>query len=425
VTSVESSRGRDQADIDARRAGARSRELLLIVGTVCAVTLWFTYAYMMWTPGILDRAGAVKGWDFSQFYALGWLGRTNQRGDLANGAAIKRAAIEIVSPTHASSTFVPVYGPQVALAFSPSASLSYLWALGCWLGLSLIIYFGCCVALWRSCRSLHRDALLAAILAAGSPVLFFLVCYAQLSAVALGLFTLAYFALQRDRPLLAGLAIGSLIYKPPLGLAAGLIFLVAGEWRIVAGVAVSALAQLIVAWSYAGAVVVRAYVHTLLHLNDNIALVQEKRHLLQSLASFFDLLLPWPRIAVTLYVGLSAAFLVAAWRVWTGSAPLQLRYSMMLLTTVLISPHFYIYDLIILVPAGFFLTDWLLRAPDLPRRTTIATCLVVLYVAPLAGAALAKLAHFQPMTPILCLLAALIARHSPGYAHGGGLVSRT
>jgi hypothetical protein len=41
------------------------------------------------------------------------------------------------------------------------------------------------------------------------------------------------------------------------------------------------------------------------------------------------------------------------------SVPLAVRYSLLLLATVLIAPHLTVYDLVILAPALLLLTDWL------------------------------------------------------------------
>src|SRR5262249_30350057 len=163
---------------------------------------------------------------------------------------------------------------------------------------------------------------------------------------ALGLFTAAFVALRQGRSIVAGMAIGSLVYKPQLGMAIGLVFLFAGEWRIVAGAIASAAAQIAVGLAWAGTAVMRSYVHTITHLTDNIVLVQEKRHLLQSLGSFFELLLPWPRLVLPAYLASALLVLVLAWLVWRSDAPLELRYSMLLLATPLVSPHFYVSDLL-------------------------------------------------------------------------------
>ena len=98
---------------------------------------------------------------------------------------------------------------------------------------------------------------------------------------------------------------------------------------------------------------------------------------------------------------------------------------MVLPATVLVSPHFYVYDLLIVVPAGFLLTNWLMREPAVAYRSTLSTCLVLLYVAPLAGAVMAKTIHVQPTTVIVCVLAAVIAWHASQRSGRGSLPRRS
>src|SRR5262249_40850824 len=154
-----------------------AKEGCRIVGIACAILLSFTYIFTVWTPTVLDRAGSVKGWDFPQFYVLGELVAQGRLEAVSDGTALGAQARRDVSPTLAKSTFVPVYGPQIALLFAPLAGLSYLGALRCWIGLSILLYAICCVTLWRACASLKAHAMSVGILAIGSPALFFLVCY--------------------------------------------------------------------------------------------------------------------------------------------------------------------------------------------------------------------------------------------------------
>ena len=86
-------------------------------------------------------------------------------------------------------------------------------------------------------------------------------------------FTLAYLALRSNQPLLAGLAIGSLIFKPQLGLAAAVVFVFAREWRVVAGAVVAGSIQLAAAWMLYGSEVMRTYFHALMHLGEVLPLL--------------------------------------------------------------------------------------------------------------------------------------------------------
>src|SRR5437667_10192023 len=71
-------------------------------------------------------------------------------------------------------------------------------------------------------------------------------------------------AINSERHFLAGLAIGSLIFKPQLALAAAAIFLFSGEWRTVLGaISAAAAAQLALAWAHYGTTVMQSYLQAL------------------------------------------------------------------------------------------------------------------------------------------------------------------
>ena len=390
----------------------RLEESLRTAGLVCGILIWSTYGFMMWTPTVLDRAGSVKGWDFSQFYVLGHLAAAGRPEALSDSHSLGERATAFVSPTFQHSTIMPVYGPQIALLFAPLAHWSYSAALAAWLIVSLALYAVCCIALWRACPDLAKQRVTTAILAAGSPALFFLICYGQLSAVALACVTAGFCALRRGRRVLAGLALGTLIYKPQLAVAIAVVFLCAREWRMIAGGVAAVAAQLGLAWAYAGTAAIRAYLDTLIHLNVVLPLIEEKRYLLQSLRSFFDLILPWPSAALAAYLLASVGVLLWTWRIWQSEAPLSLRYSLLLFATVLVSPHFYVYDLLILTPVWFLLADWLIRRPDAESWMPIALCLALLYFVPLGGVVVARTWHVQPSVILLIVLIILISRHA-------------
>ncbi len=78
-----------------------------------------------------------------------------------------------------------------------------------------------------------KDAVTVALVAAASPAFFNLVAHGQNSALALLCFTGMFFALKHERHFVAGLALGSLIFKPQLGLVAGCVFILSGQWWVV------------------------------------------------------------------------------------------------------------------------------------------------------------------------------------------------
>ena len=51
---------------------------------ILALCLWSVYLWNMATPGLLDRAGNLKGTDFLHFYTLGTLALAHRGADLYN-----------------------------------------------------------------------------------------------------------------------------------------------------------------------------------------------------------------------------------------------------------------------------------------------------------------------------------------------------
>ncbi len=364
-----------------------------IHGLLLAACLWTVYAVDMSTPGLLDRNGLVKGTDFLHFYTLGTLALRG-RGDLLyNMRAQAEVARELVAQAP-NSLYVPLYGPQVSLFFAPFARLSYGWALTAWLAVSVLIYAFCCHAVWKSCPSLQAYRSTVLILAIAFPGFFHLLAWGQTSGLALLCFTLAYLALRSQQPLLAGLAIGSLIFKPQLGLAAAVVFVFAREWRVVAGAVAAASIQLAAAWIHYGSEVMRIYVHALMHLREVLPLLEPRLYQTHSLHSFWSLLLPWPRIAFALYAICAVGALVLAIRAWRGETQLSVRFSALLFATVLVSPHLTVYDLVILAPAFLLLGEWALAHGERQVALRIQQLMYVCFLLFLTGP-LSRITHLQ------------------------------
>ncbi len=75
---------------------------------------------------------------------------------------------------------------------------------------------------------------------------------------------------------------------------------------------------------------------------------------------------------------------VACWK-RAGAAPLALRYSALLATTVLVAPHLTVYDLVILAPAFLLMADWLIGQAPNSLTNWLGTLLYLVYMLPLLG----------------------------------------
>lgn len=377
-------------------------------GTLLALCLWSLYLWTMATPGLRDRNGNLKGTDFLHLYTLGSLAAAHRGADLydVNAQAVLAAARV---PQAAGIRYLPLYPPQVSLFLAPPAHLSYSWALTLWWICSALLYAGCCYCIWSVCLNLRAYAGTVALLAAAYPAFFHLIAWGQTSAAALACFTAMFLLLRRENNFLAGLVCGCLIFKPQLGVAAAVVFVSIGAWRTIAGAILSAAAQLSLGVLYYGIEPLRQWLRMLWNVRALWPLLEPKPYQTHSLLTFWSMLLPWPALSFGLYVVSAAAVLgltIACWK-RSPAVPLSLRYSTLLLATVLVAPHLTVYDLVILAPAIILLADWL--AVEESNRSTrwLGTLLYLVYMLPLLGP-FTRWTHVQlsvvAMAATLCLL---------------------
>jgi alpha-1,2-mannosyltransferase len=358
---------------------------LLAHGTILLVCLWSLYLWNLATPGLRDRAGNLKGTDFLHFYTLGYLARTQNGAALYDMNTQAILAVQRV-PQAAGIRYLPLYPPQVSILFAPLAYLSYPLALALWWVLCSVIYALCCYTMWRASSNLRQYRDLVFLLAAAFPPFFHLIAWGQTSALALLCFTAAFFSLQNKRDFLAGLFLGSLVFKPQLGIAAAILFLALFRWKILAAAILSGAGQLCTGVLYYGLQPLRQWWSELQHVNRLMSLLEPKPYQTHSLRTFWSMLVPWHAISLGLYLVSCIAilfFLIMSWR--RPSAPLSLKYSALLVATVLVAPHLTVYDLVILAPAILVLADWVMYRPATRSMRTLATLLYFVYVLPLIG----------------------------------------
>lgn len=383
-------------------------------GTILALCLWSFYAWNVATPGLRDRNGHLKGTDFLHLYTLGSVALTHRGVDLYNMDVQAGLAAQRV-PEAAGIRYLPLYPPQVSVFFAPLAYLWYGRALLLWWSCSAIIYGLCCYSVWRGCPSLRDRGGLVALLAAAYPAFFHLIAWGQTSAVALACFTLTFFLLRDRREFLAGLVLGCLIFKPQLGLAAAIVFVSIGAWKTVVGAALSATGQLAVGVLYYGIEPLRQWMRMLRSVPALLPLVEPRPYQTHSLRTFWSMLVPWAELSLTLYV-LSAAVVlgltIACWR-RAREVPLPLRYSALLLATVLVAPHLTVYDLVILAPAFILLADWLVGQARTPSTEWLGSLMYLVYMLPLLGP-FARWTHVQISVVAMAMAVHLIWSVSRG-----------
>jgi Glycosyltransferase family 87 len=387
---------------------------------VLAICLWGICAIDYATPGVFDGAGNIKFQDFLQFPIAAHLiaqGRATQLYDdrvLADG-------IRTIVGKDTNTYLQYFYGPQVALPFIPLQRFSFLAQAEIWVTLSLLMYFGCVYLLWRAAPALRSYPGFVFLSAAAYPPLFHFFVRGQLSVAVLVCFTAACLAFLARRDWLAGVALGFLVFKPQFLVAVPLVLLLAGAWKLFAGMVISAAAQLTLTFAYFGSAVMRAYFNMLLHSAGHPAATELEFSSIQmhSLHSFWELLIPWPRGVWILYILSSLIVIVMAAAIWRHSSARAIRFSALILAAVLVNPHIYIYDLLALAPVFVLIADWMLREADTASLLVLQVLLYLAFVLPLIGP-LSRWTHLQLSVPAFALLLWMLWRCSANGAATAG-----
>jgi len=205
---------------------------------------------------------------------------------------------------------------------------------------------------------------------------------------------------------------------------------------IVGGAIVAALAEVGVEVWYWGTSIVRPYIAALLRLPEVTSGMEPHKYHMHSLRAFFELLGLSGSPAMAAYIVAAAATCVLALICWKRRGPLAVRFSVVVIATILVDPHLYAYDLVLLTPVFLLLWNWILAepvrplehvAPWLARWTpgrsftdAIVALIYFCYFAPLL-ATFADLGHVQ-VSVIAMVLLALLAAMGSGFRVPGSRV---
>ncbi len=399
----------------------RARTILF---TVFGFVLLFLFCSPNFQSGSEFRATPL-GSDFLQEWTGGyiWL---NHRADLYD--AERFVAVQhdpaIVGFGWPHEQYYPmVYPPFYYMLLSPLAKLPYAWALTIWM-LAIGGAIAATLCLWARfypAAQSHWGKCLLATLA------FFplLMCFntAHKSTFLLLILTGTYLLLYHRKPFASGALFGLIAFKPHLGLVIGIAMLLKRQWNFVAGCAVT-VATLLFLSLLAGWDLCQAYFWQCLSMSDYSStsgyLLTESHNLIGAAGllfgtdSTFGAIVFWVMAAGLMAIvgfGMKGS-------IQTDSKRFALQFSMLVIATVLLSPHFYVYDLtILLLPIGlvvFELGKWQgRRTLNWQRQWLLASCLG-LFVFTGLSKRVAEVIGVQP-TVLLLIVAAVLLATSPNW----------
>lgn len=362
---------------------------------------------------------APLGGDFLQE----WIGATVLSGEQASQLydaqyveALQHDPQVVGFEWSASSYFPMVYPPFYYSLLRPLAAFDYATASKLWLGLSALA-FSMIGWLVFQFYPASRDYIFAYVLAAVLFVPFLNALVMGQKSVFLLLILLGAFLLLRyQRPFGAGIVFGLIVFKPHLGLVIGLTMLAKRQWAFAAGAVLVVFSLVAYSWFYQGELF-GDYLNVVLGMNDYL---QTQGYQLEDAHSLWGAVTlachsqsPWLSKVSTALLSLVVVFLL--WRAVGESVTLKSeafarQFSAMIVATVLLSPHFYGYDLTILL-LPFLL---ILSTTNLDRwrnvRSERGIVILVLACFSMSGAfpTIARFTHVQPSAVLLIALLLLL-----------------
>ena len=251
--------------------------------------------------------------------------------------------------------FPAVYPPHWYAAVSPLSELPYLTAARGWF---VLMTTALLLAIWLLRGYARVPAPALAILCLAPPVI---ACLAsgQKGTLLLLILTATYLLQVNGRPLLSGLTFSLIAFKPHLGLAIGLLMLVLQNWRWAAGAVLGVLVWAGVPLLLSSSLLID-YVQSMLNAGNYVQTAGYNLHQSYSLWSFWQLLLKdaaaakYFTVASSLVVLTGAATMIRSrWKTADEQPDWRSVFSVMILATIVTAPHFYDYDLtILLLPVG-------------------------------------------------------------------------
>jgi hypothetical protein len=316
---------------------------------------WLVAVGAVAVPGPFLPTGQAKWTDFVHFYTLGNIARTGPIELLYDEVGQYARQVTLL-PEYATAFYRPdTYPPLLATAFAPLSRLPYETSGLVWGATTLAAYLTCVLLIARRAgpASPLRDRRFVLAGGLAFPPVWLLFIHGQTTIFPFVSFALAWAALERRRPFLAGLAIGCIALKPQLGVAIAVVAVLSGEWRIVAGAVTSVVLQAAATVWLFGTSIVWTYVATCIEVFQTAHVGEVKPHIQHSLRVLTSLA-PGPVAPVLLVLG-SIVVLWAVWRVWQSTTDPRVRMGVVVIGSVLVNPHLYVYDATLLVLAGLWL----------------------------------------------------------------------
>jgi arabinofuranan 3-O-arabinosyltransferase len=340
---------------------ARRWHLLFFVASVVYVAAFAAMtASHVW---LWDAQGALVPYDFIDVYAAGKLALAHHPASAYDWPSHRIAeAAALHHPLAWKDYFGWHYPPPFLFAAAVLALLPYLAAFFAWSAATLPLY------LLSVQRIVGRPG--AWLAAFAFPATFYNISVGQngfLTAALIG----GSLATLEERPILSGVLLGLLTYKPQFGILFPFALAACGYWRSVAAAAATAIVLATASWLTFGGDAWFAFVHSVPVTVDAVFMRGlEGWSKLNSVYGFCRWSGAGAGAAAATQIALDMLLIGAVFVLWRSKAPFALKAAALATATLLATPYAYIYDFPILAVAIAFL--WRQQAFDFRETFLVA-----------------------------------------------------
>jgi hypothetical protein len=349
--------------------------------------------------GLNDRLNRPLGTDFSNVYAAGTYvldGQPAKPFDPPAQYAREQALFGAATPFYGWH-----YPPFFLLIAALLASLPYLPALAIWQGVTLALYLLTIRAIIARPPARPRESADARntsgdgrattfqwlLLALAFPAVFINIGHGHNGFLTASLFGGALLLLDR-RPLIAGVLIGCLAYKPQFGLLIPLVLAASGRGRVFAAAAVTVALLALVVTAAFGPDVWTAFLASGEFTRKVVLEAGDTGwHKIQSV---FAVARMWGAPVPVAYAAqglMTVAVGIALIRLWRSRVAFTDKAAALMIGTLLATPYSLDYDLMLLAPAIAFLAAGGIARGFAPYEKTLLT---LLWIAPLVARTIAQ-----------------------------------
>jgi hypothetical protein len=355
----------------------------LLAGVLVAVNIAILGWSMLSGGSVVTRSGDPSSIDFSFIYASGLFAGSAHPAAAYDYAAFSAAQAALFGAPQGGLPYYHFLYPPTFLLFTyPLGLMPFVVAFAAWVAGTFLLYEAAAYAILPRAATLMAAAVPAAVVKNAQ--------LGQNGFLTAGLIGLALVMIER-RPVLAGVCLGLLTYKPQFGVLFPLALIAGGQWRAFASAAATALILAILAAMAFGHDVWPAYLDSLRGFDARLSPDQRVEFFYQSVFGWLERYGATAAAAWTAHLTAAAVVAAVVCAIWFRPAPYPIKAASLCAGAIACTPYVLTYDLCVLTMAvAFLVQDGLDRGFGAGERTILLMCF--------AGSFLPT----GPVAPVLC-----------------------